>query len=307
LSEEIFDFLKPRKQSELFIDATLGEGGHSEFFLRRSPDICTVGIDADPHILSIARDRLADYGDRVRFFNTWSNHFFANYPLVDERPDTILFDLGISSFHYKKAGRGFSFTSEEPLDMRLDNSLEITAADIVNEYPETELANLIYEYGEERYSRRIAAAIIRYRDKNYIGTAKDLESIIWESVPVQYRHGRIHPATRTFQALRIVVNGELARLKVVLEDALKILKVGGRMAVISFHSLEDRIVKDFFREKNKACTCPSDWPICTCGGVRTVKILTKKPVVPGEEEIEKNPPSRSAKLRVVEKTSEEVV
>jgi 16S rRNA (cytosine1402-N4)-methyltransferase len=307
LSEEIYDFLKPRTQSELFIDATLGEGGHSEFFLRRSPDIMVAGIDADSHILSIARDRLADYGDRVRYFNTWFNLFFAHYPLGEERPDSILFDLGISNFHYKKAGRGFSFTADEPLDMRLDKDLEISAADIVNDYPEVELANLIFEYGEERYSRKIAAAITRYREEKYIGTAKELETIIWNAVPAQYKHGHIHPATRTFQALRIVVNGELARLKVVLHDALKILKVGGRMAVISFHSLEDRIVKEFFREKNKACTCPSDWPICTCGGVRVVDILTKKPVIPGEEEIEKNPPSRSAKLRVAEKTSEKAV
>ncbi len=305
LKNEVMKFLVPVDTDALFIDSTVGEGGHSESFLKRYPDLKVVCLDADRDILAVAKERLAPYGERVRFFNTWFNVFFREYPLGGERPDLILFDLGISVFHYEKSGRGFSFRKDESLDMRLKDDLEITAEDIVNTYPEEELANLLFKYGEERYSRRIARAILRERAKSSIRTTKQLADIIWKSVPPDYRYGRIHPGTRTFQALRIAVNGELARLENVLANALKVLKVGGRMGVISFHSLEDRIVKRFFQEKNKSCTCPPEWPICKCGGQRVVTLLTRKPVRPGDEEKEENSPSRSSRLRVVEKIMDE--
>ncbi len=305
LKNEVLTLLKPEKADGLCIDCTLGEGGHSESFLKFCPGLKVVGLDADEAIMSIAKKRLESYKDRMRYFNTWFNVFFNEYPLGEERPDCILFDLGISVYHYEKSGRGFSFRKDEPLDMRLKPDLEITAGDIVNTYPEEELANLIYLFGEERYSRRIARAVVREREHGLLETTKQLADTIWQSVPPDYRYGRIHPGTRTFQALRIAVNGELARLENTLGNALNILKVGGKMGVISFHSLEDRIVKRFFQEKNKTCTCPPEWPICKCGGQRVVSILTKKPVRPGMDEVERNAPSRSARMRVIQKLRDE--
>ena len=305
LKNEVLDLLAPGGDGELLIDCTLGEGGHSESFLSSFPDLKVVGLDADENIQAIAKKRLESYGERIRFFNVWFNTFFREYPLGDERPDSILFDLGISVYHYEKSGRGFSFSKDELLDMRLEPGLEISAADIVNNYPEEELADLIYEFGEERYSRRIARAVLKARSTETIVTTKQFADIIWHSVPANYRYGRLHPGTRTFQALRIAVNGELARLQSALPGALAALKPGGRMGVISFHSLEDRIVKHYFREKNKSCTCPSEWPICKCGGQRVLRILTRKVIIPTESEIKENPPSRSAKFRVVEKLIDE--
>ena len=305
LKKEVLDLLAPRKSGELLIDCTLGEGGHSESFLSSFPDLRVVGLDADENIQAVAKKRLAGYGERIRFFNVWSNTFFREYPLGDERPDSILFDLGISVYHYEKSGRGFSFSKDEPLDMRLEPGLEISAADIVNNYPEEELADLIYEFGEERYSRRIARAIVKARSLERITATSQFSDIIWNSVPKDYRYGRIHPGTRTFQALRIAVNGELARLESSLVSALKVLKPGGRMGVIAFHSLEDRIVKHYFREKSKSCTCPPEWPVCRCGGKPVVRVLTKKAIRPSESEIHDNPPSRSARFRVIEKLMDE--
>ncbi|MDC7228552.1 MAG: 16S rRNA (cytosine(1402)-N(4))-methyltransferase RsmH [Spirochaetales bacterium] len=305
LKEEVYSYLKPSQDDKLMIDCTLGEGGHSELFLSRCPWLNLVGLDADSKIMTVAEKRLESYGSRVRLFNQWFNMFFKQYPLGDERPDLILFDLGISIFHYEKSGRGFSFLRDEPLDMRLAPELEISAADIVNEYPESEIADLIYQFGEERYSRRFARAIISERKTARIETTDKLAALIKSASPPDYRRGRIHPATRTFQALRIAVNGELARLDSVLANALRILKPGGRMGVITFHSLEDRMVKHFFKDMNKACICPPEQPICNCNGRKIVEILTKKPVIPTEQEISMNAPSRSSKLRVVKKISDE--
>jgi len=305
LREEVLQFLAPREKDELLIDCTLGEGGHSEYFLSSFPDLKIVGLDADTDIQNVAKIRLACYGERIRFFNVWFNTFFREYPLGDERPNFILFDLGISVYHYEKSGRGFSFNKDEPLDMRLKPELEISATDIVNNYPEEELADLIYEFGEERYSRRISRAILKARSEEPIVTTKQLADVIWNSVPKDYRYGRIHPGTRTFQALRIAVNGELARLKTALASALSVLKPGGRMGVISFHSLEDRIVKHYFREKGKTCTCPPEYPICKCAGKPVVRVLTKKAVRPSDLEIKENSPSRSARFRVIEKIMDE--
>lgn len=305
LQKEVADYLKPVKPGALMIDCTLGEGGHTELFLKTCPDLRVIGLDADETIMKVAKGRLSGFGDRVRFYNTWFNAFFRTYPLGDERPDLILFDLGISLYHYEKGDRGFSFLREESLDMRLDRGLELSAEDVVNDYPQRELEEIFRTYGEERYARRIARAIVGHRSEERIVTSKQLADVIFHAVPPQYRYGRIHPGTRSFQAIRIVVNGELARLETGLEDALRVLKPGGRMGVISFHSLEDRIVKWFFRDKGRACICPPEEPICKCGGTPVVKILTKRPLVPGEDEIRINPPSRSAKLRVIEKLRDE--
>ena len=305
LLEETVKYLAPRKAGELMIDATVGEGGHSYAFLSQFPELHVIGIDADPQILKTASERLGSFGERVRFYSGWSHDFFAEYPGGYKRPDTILMDLGVSLFHYEKSGRGFSFRYDEKLDMRIDTSSGLSAAELIERLSEMDLADLIYANGEERYSRRIARAITEAKSSGMIASSALLAEIIERSVPPKYRHGPIHPATRTFQALRIAVNGELSRLADLLEAAFRVLESGGRLGVISFHSLEDRIVKNFFREKNKDCICPPEAPICKCGGQRTVTILTRKGISAGEEEIRKNPPSRSARFRAVEKVLDE--
>ena len=301
LLEQVLHYLAPRSPKELLIDATLGEGGHSFAFLSRFHDLSVVGIDADPEIQAVARERLAEFGERVRFYTGWSQDFFADYPADLERPDTALIDLGISSYHYEKSGRGFSFSGAEKLDMRLDASQGFSAAEILAQRPEKEIADILYKNAEERYSRRIARAIAQERQKGAIFTAAALSELVQRAVPAAYRRGLIHPATRTFMALRVVVNGELERLPGLLEGALKILKPGGRLGVISFHSLEDRVVKNFFKMKNKSCVCPPEQAVCSCSGLRSVNILTPKGVTADEDEIKRNPPSRSARLRVAEK------
>jgi len=304
LKNEVLSYLKPSRPGELYIDCTTGEGGHSEALLSAYPDIHLVCLDADAGILKVAEQRLAPFQGRVQFCNTWFNHFFAEYPTTSKRPDKILFDLGISTYHYEKSGRGFSFRKDEPLSMELGGDLVVSAADMVNNYPAERLADIIYNYGEERYSRRIAKAIVESRSEKAINTASQLADIIYHAVPEGYRHGKIHPATRTFQALRIAVNGELDRLSEALEKALEVLAPGGVMGVITFHSLEDRIVKQFFREKEKDCICPDSAPRCTCGrNHRMVNIITKKPVSPSEAEIRENAASRSSKLRVAQKVA----
>jgi 16S rRNA (cytosine1402-N4)-methyltransferase len=304
LLEETIQYLAPRGKGELMLDATTGEAGHSFAFLSRFPDLKIAAIDADPLIQKIAQDRLREFGDRVCFYSGWAQSFFASYPGDLKRPDTILVDLGISMFHYEKSGRGFSFRKDEPLDMRLDISSGPDAAALVASLPEKDLADLIYQNGGERYSRRIAKAIVAARKKGAIRSSKALAELVEAAVPPSYRHGPIHPATKTFQALRIAVNAELSRLPDLLEGGLRVLETGGRMGVISFHSLEDRIVKNFFREKNRDCTCPPKEPIGRCEGRCVVKLLTRKGLVAGEAEKQRNPPSRSARLRVVEKLLE---
>jgi 16S rRNA (cytosine1402-N4)-methyltransferase len=283
----------------------MGEGGHSYLFLSRFPDLKVIGVDADPAIQAAAKERLAEFGDRVHFYSGWAQDFFADYPAALKRPDSILIDLGISLFHYEKGNRGFSFRKDEALDMRLDVSRGSSAADLVAKLSETELADLIYNNAEERYSRRIARSIAAGRVQSPVTTTAALASIVENAVPPAYRHGPIHPATRTFQALRIAVNGELSRLPDLLEGALRTLEPGGRLGVITFHSLEDRIVKNFFREKNKDCTCPPEAPICRCEGRRAVNVLTRKGITATDAEIDNNPPSRSARLRVAEKVLDE--
>ncbi|MEL3906292.1 MAG: 16S rRNA (cytosine(1402)-N(4))-methyltransferase RsmH [Treponema sp.] len=303
LLQECLQFLTPETSNPLFIDGTLGEGGHTYAFLSSFPQLKAVGIDADPAIQEKAKIRLAPFGDRVQFFLGWSDDFFEHYPQDAQPPSLILFDLGISLFHYIESGRGFSFRADEPLDMRINPTETLTAAGIVNSYNEKDLADLLYLYAEERFSRPIARAIVAERQKAPFTDARRLSETVFHAVPARYRHGAIHPATKTFQALRIAVNSELDRLPHLLESAFERLEEGGKMGVISFHSLEDRIVKHFFRDLAKKCICPPEMPICKCGGRPRAELLTKKPVEPSAEETAHNAPSRSARLRVIKKCS----
>ena len=306
LLNECLNYLSPEgepfENDAFMIDSTLGEGGHSNAFLSKFPNLHILGLDADKTIQARARERLAVYGERMNFYNGWFNNFYKNFDFESqERPDIILFDLGISVYHYEKSGRGFSFRYDEPLDMRLNSEEGESAADIVNTMREEELANLIYLYSDEKMSRRIAKAIVSARSCGKIMSSKALAEIIYSAVPANYRHGQIHPATRTFQALRIAVNSELRRLPESLHAAFNVLKTGGKMGVITFHSLEDRIVKNYFRNLGKQCVCPPEQAVCSCGGSACAEILTRKPVEPTAEEVKMNSPSRSAKLRVVRK------
>ncbi len=287
MHEEVLSSL-PLEQDKntILIDCTTGEGGHTSLFLSKYPNLTVIGLDRDKEIQKKAIERLKPFSNRFIPVNTWFDTYLEE--AESESANAILFDLGISMFHYEESMRGFSFRKDEKLDMRLDSSQSLSAKTIVNEYPEIELANVIYRYGEERYSRRIARAIVEARKDSKIESSDVLASIIFSAVPKEYRYGRIHPATRTFQALRIEVNKELDRISPALDNAIRVLKPGGRVAVITFHSLEDRIVKWFFKDEEKK----SD---------SRIRILTKKPIVPGEKECIENAPSRSAKLRVVEK------
>ena len=286
LVDEVLRYLEPSGQDSVLIDATLGEGGHSVCFLQQYPSLRVIGVDADAAMVARGSDRLAEYGERVEIVNAWFDEFFQECSI---RPDRVLMDLGISMYHFARSGRGFSFRADEPLDMRLDACSGESAADLVNQLDEQALADLIYRYGEERLSRRIAARIADARVPGPIVTTKELAEIIWRAVPPSYRHGRIHPATRTFQALRIAVNGELTRIERAIPLVLDKLAPGGRFAVITFHSLEDRIVKHRFRD----ASAEGDY-----------RVLTRKPVVPDEGEVHENPAARSAKLRVIERVGE---
>ncbi|MBP5569014.1 MAG: 16S rRNA (cytosine(1402)-N(4))-methyltransferase RsmH [Treponema sp.] len=292
---------EPYEKNALMVDSTLGEGGHTFNFLSKYKNLSVIGLDADPVIQAKAKERLSSFGERVHFYNGWFNDFYKNYPSEYNKPDLILFDLGISVFHYEKSQRGFSFRYDESLDMRLSPLSENSASDLVNELSEGKLADLIYLYGEEKLSRRIAKAIVEARAGGKIESSKALAEIIWNAVPANYRYGSIHPATRTFQALRIAVNSELKRLPQALFDAFQDLNAGGKMGVITFHSLEDRIVKNFFKNLGKQCVCPPEVAVCRCGGKQCAEILTRKPVCPTEQEVKVNSPSRSAKLRVIRK------
>ncbi len=299
--EELSPVGEPYEKNAFMIDSTLGEGGHSEAFLKKYPGLKICGLDADKAIQGRAKERLSVFGERVSFYNGWFNDFYSNYPEDLPKPNLILFDLGISIFHYELSGRGFSFRNDEPLDMRIDPSKGKSAADIVNGFSERDLANLIYLYGEEKLSRKIAAAIVLARSAARIESSAALAQVISDAVGSRYAREKIHPATRTFQALRIAVNDELGHLPKALFDAFNDLAVGGKMGVITFHSLEDRIVKNFFRNLGKECVCPPNAPKCVCGGRPCAELLTRKPLGPSDEEIKVNSPSRSAKLRVVRK------
>ncbi len=284
-SEVLENLTLPQSRPSVLIDCTTGEGGHSKLFLEKYPLLTVIGLDRDSEIQKKAQERLKEYGARFQSVNTWFNDYLASRE--SESADAVLFDLGISIFHYEESERGFSFRKDEELDMRLDVNQSLTAERVINEYSEEELADVIYKYGEERYSRRIARAVCEKRKEKRIVTSRELAEIIWSSVPREYRYGRIHPATRTFQAVRIEVNRELDRIEPALTEALRVLNKGGRVAVITFHSLEDRIVKWTFKDRESK--------------YGDIRILTKKPIVPTDTECDENPPSRSSKLRIVEK------
>ena len=297
LYQAVIDLLNPIPGG-LYVDGTLGAGGHSRGLLSATaPDGQVVGFDRDPVALELARTNLADFGERMiyiqdSYINFQSHLNNLNWQFVDG----ILLDLGLSSMQLDTPERGFSFREDGPLDMRFDPRQPLTAADLVNESSREDLANIIYTYGEEKLSRKIADAIIANRP---LVRTKDLAEIVKKVA--RNPKSKTHPATRTFQALRIVVNHELEALEAFLPKALDSLNTGGRLAIIAFHSLEDRIVKQFFRKESKDCICPPDFPVCVCDHKARLKELSRRPIRPEEEEISQNPRARSAKLRVAEK------
>jgi len=286
------------------IDATVGDGGHAECFLSRDANLSVIGVDADPEMIERASARLQLYGERLQLVNSRYSVFFGSYQEPDRPPaDLILFDLGVSMYHFLASGRGFSFSRDEPLDMRIDKGRGRTAAELIDRSDVRDLERILVEYGQEPRARRIARAIVESRSRHAITRSRELAEIVAAAVPAS-RRGRIHPATLTFQALRMAVNGELEEISEGLRGALQVMRIGGRMGVISFHSLEDRLVKRFFRDRSGVCTCPPEAPLCTCGRRAEVVILTRRPVTPGPAELQANPSSRSAKLRVAEKVEE---
>jgi 16S rRNA (cytosine1402-N4)-methyltransferase len=301
LPDEVIRFLEPA-DGKTYLDGTLGGGGHAALILEKAPKAVLVGIDRDQAALAAAGARLATYSDSIRLvhgdFAGVAGHLSAlGIPALDG----FILDLGVSSHQLDTRERGFSFQLDAPLDMRMDTSCGETAADLVNGLPEQELERIISDFGEERWAKRIASFIVKARAESLITTTFRLVDIIKGAVPKAKWDERIHPATRTFQALRIAVNSELESLERGMRDALDLLKPGGRGVIISFHSLEDRIVKHIFREYAEGCTCPRQFPICVCGKQPRVKVLTTRPVTATAEETEGNPRARSAKLRAVEK------
>ncbi len=286
------------KPGGVYVDGTLGGGGHAcEILKRTSPDGILIGIDCDDDAIESSRKRLQSFGGRSILVN---RNFVEMKSILEDldidQVDGILLDLGVSSHQLEEGTRGFSFSKKAPLDMRMDQSRNRTAADIVNDSSEGELKDIIKKYGEEREAGRIARAIARQRKVLPLKTTTELAELIASVKRVRSR-SKIHPATKTFQALRIAVNEELQNLHKSLDDAVDLLRKEGRLSVISFHSLEDRVVKDFFRLGEKDCICPPDFPVCRCNKVKTLKVLTRKPVTPGEGELKANPRARSAKLR----------
>ncbi|GAC1448695.1 MAG: 16S rRNA (cytosine(1402)-N(4))-methyltransferase RsmH [Desulfuromonadaceae bacterium] len=301
LQDEVIRFLEPA-DGKTYLDGTLGGGGHAVLILEKAPEALLVGIDRDQTALAAAGARLAAHGKHIRLlhgdFADVAEHLNS---LGITALDGFILDLGVSSHQLDTRERGFSFQQDAPLDMRMDTSSGETAADLVNELPEQELERVISEYGEERWAKRIASFIVKERTESLITTTFRLVDIIKGAVPKAKWDERIHPATRTFQALRIAVNSELESLERGMRAALDLLKPGGRGVIISFHSLEDRIVKHIFREYAKGCTCPRQLPVCVCGKQPRVKVLTSRPVTATQTEINDNPRARSAKLRAVEK------
>ncbi|UCF28306.1 MAG: 16S rRNA (cytosine(1402)-N(4))-methyltransferase RsmH [Chloroflexota bacterium] len=301
LYNEIIHLLQPHR-SGLYVDGTVGAGGHAWGILEAcEPDGLLLGLDVDALALQIARKRLKQFGERaILVQSSFTNLSDQLNAMGWHQVDGVILDLGLSSMQLDNPERGFSFRNDALLDMRFDQENPVRAIDLVNNLPEAELADLLYTYGEERKSRRIARAIVQARP---IETTQQLANVV-AKVSVS-RKSRIHPATRTFQALRIEVNQELDALQKVLPQAIRSLKPSGRLAVISYHSLEDRIVKHFFRDESRDCICPPKQPVCDCGHKATIKRLSKRPIRPTDGEISENPRARSARLRVVEKLSTE--
>ena len=285
-----------------YLDGTLGMGGHSFEIARRLTTGRLVCIDRDETAIERAGERLAPFADRVTLVH---GNFSDAAAILDslgiESVDGMLFDLGVSSPQLDEAERGFSYMHDAPLDMRMDASEALSAAEVVNTWSEERLNRILWDYGEERYARRITAAILAARARKPIESTLELAEIVRSAMPAAALREKQHPAKRTFQAIRIAVNDELGAIAAMMETAPDKLKVGGRLCVISFHSLEDRIVKSGIAARENGCTCPREAPICTCGFVKTLRSVSRKPILPSEEEIEQNPRARSAKLRVAER------
>ena len=293
------------KPDGIYLDGTLGRAGHSlQIAKRLSPSGRLICVDRDQAALDAARIRLADYMDRVSLVH-------SNFADVDDildglgiqKVDGMLFDLGVSSPQLDDSSRGFSYMADAPLDMRMDQSQAMTAGDVINGWSQEELRRILLQYGEERYAGLIAAAIVRRRQERPIQTTLDLVDIIKGAMPGKALKEKQHPAKRSFQAVRIAVNDELTAVDRMIHAAIPRLNKGGRLAVITFHSLEDRIVKTGMADFAKGCTCPSDFPVCVCGKTPDIRLVTKKPLLPSEQELTENPRSRSAKLRVAEKVT----
>ena len=299
---EALEFLQPRS-GQVCMDCTVGGGGHAvEIVKRILPDGKLLGIDRDDDALKAAAKRLSEYpGNVILEKGNFSDIETIAWRSGIESVNGVIFDLGVSSYQLETPERGFSFRHEAELDMRMDTTQPVTAKDIVNSYSERRLTEIIRDYGEERWAKRIAKFIVDRRSTRPIRTTTELVDIIKAAVPAGARGDRIHPATRTFQALRIAVNNELESLQAGLDAAIKLLVPTGRVVVLSYHSLEDRIVKEAFTRQAGRCTCPPGLPICACGARENVKILTKKPVLPTDEEVRANPRARSAKLRAAQK------
>ena len=298
LLKETIDALNLKNDS-VVVDATFGGGGHSQEILKIITNGKLIGIDADQRAIESFEKENGQDARIILVNDNFSNLEDILESLKIEKVDAILADLGWSSDQL--IGKGMSFMQDERLDMRLDETQEITAEKVVNDYSEEDLRKIIQDYGEERFAKSVARKIVAKREEKKIETTGELAEIITMAMPDKYKHGRIHPATRTFQAIRIEVNHELDNLEKFLPAAVAGLKSGGRLAVIAFHSLEDRIVKKIFRENARGCICPPDFPQCVCDQVPIVKVITKKPIVAEEAEILDNPRARSAKLRVAEK------
>jgi len=302
LAEEVIAYLKCR-EGGIFVDATVGEGGHTLEILRASGENKVIGIDQDQEILEQAGERLAGYADRV----TLMHDDFTRLPqllqgLGIEQVDGLLFDFGVSQFHFQHQGRGFSLYEDGPLDMRIDTGGKVTAFAIVNRFPLEELEKILRSNGEERWAKRIVKVIGEERRQGEIGTTGHLAEICSRAIPRRYHPRRLHPATKTFLALRIAVNDELNKIEKALASAPFLLKQGGRIGCIAFHSLEDRIVKQDFKKMERTCSCPPSLPQCACGGrEKVLSIITRRPVTPGPAELRNNPRARSAKLRVAER------
>lgn len=297
------------KQDGIYVDCTLGGAGHSSVIASKlGSEGRLIALDQDDWALDNAREKLAVYGERVTLVKTNFRDLEQvlkdlNVPMKDGVPqvDGILYDLGVSSPQFDEGERGFSYNHDAPLDMRMDQDAYLTAKEIINEWPEEEIARILYTYGEEKFSRRIARVIVEKRSQSPIETTGELVELIKEGIPAAARRTGGHPAKRSFQALRIAVNDELGAFEEALHQAVRCLAPGGRVSVITFHSLEDRICKQIFSSYLEKCTCPPDFPLCVCGGQGVLRLVNRKPLVPTEGELADNPRARSAKLRVAEK------
>ena len=301
LLQESIDALDIRPDG-VYVDGTLGMGGHSEEIAKRLTGGRLIAVDRDRSALERAQKRLAPYAGKITFIH--GN--FRDLPqlLHDRGFETVegmLFDLGVSSPQLDEAERGFSYMADAPLDMRMDASESLTAWFVVNKWPEEKLKKILYEFGEERYAPRIAAAIAHKRAASPIDTTGELAEVIRGAMPAAALREKQHPAKRSFQAIRIAVNDELAAVSEMMDEAPDLLSPGGRLAVISFHSLKDRIVKNAIAARERGCTCPRDFPVCVCGFRQTLRSVTRKPILPSQKELEENPRSRSAKLRAAER------